>query len=158
MTTSVAEKKSTASNPRQKKLDKFAKENGHPPVAEGIICLDFDGTIRPWGGLHEFPEPFTGVVQWVKDVRASGYKVILFTSRLSAVWHEHEGRDIAKGIMDEVDYLRQYCAKYDIEVDGATAEKIPALAYIDDKAIRFGGNWQDTSAKFDMYVGGKFVG
>lgn len=150
----ASKKKSTASN----QDDAFARENGHPPVAEGVICLDFDSTVRPWGGLRDFPAPFDGVVQWVKDIRSAGYKVILFTSRLSAVWHEAEGRDIATGIMDEVEYLRQYCKKFDIEVDGATAEKIPALVYIDDKAIRFMGNWQDTREKFDMYVGGKFIG
>lgn len=138
----------------QADLDSFAKENGHPPSADKIICLDFDGTIRPWGGLLEFPPPFDGIKEWVALLRDRGYKVILFTSRLSAFWHEAEGRDVASGIAEQVEYLRLYCEKYSIEVDGATAEKIPAVAYLDDKAIRFNGDWSEVIGLFSRYVEG----
>ena len=31
--------------------------------------------------------------------------------------------------------------KYGIEVDGVTAEKLPAVAYVDDRAVEFNGVW-----------------
>lgn len=142
---------------RQEELDDYARSNGHPPVAEGVVCIDFDGTIRSWGGLFDFPDPFPGVVDFIKDIRSRGYKVYLFTSRLSAVWHEHEGRNVPAGIMEQVEYLRQYCQKFDIDVDGATAEKIPSLAYIDDKAIRFDGKWTDVIGLFKKHVEGEAI-
>ena len=93
-------------------------------------------------------------MEWVAKIRGNGYRVILFTSRLSAFWHEAEGREVAKGIFDQLTYLREYCDRYGIEVDGATAEKIPAVAYLDDKAIRFNGEWAETIGLFERYVEG----
>lgn len=149
-----ARKKQTVIDVDQNDLDAFAKANGHPPAADKVVCVDFDGTIRPWSGLFEFPEPFAGIVEWIAKIRGSGYKVILFTSRLSAFWHEAEGRVVAQGILDQLAYLREYCERYGIEVDGATAEKIPAVAYLDDKAIRFNGEWSETIGLFEKYVEG----
>ena len=107
----------------------------HPPVAEKVACVDFDGTIAPWGSMFSFPEPLPGVVEAVKRLKAAGYEVVIFTSRLSSVWHESEGWDHHEATEKQVEYLREYCKRYDIPADGATAEKIPAEVYLDDKAM-----------------------
>ena len=131
------------------KAEQTARKNGHPPVAEGVVCVDFDGTIAPWGDLFGYPEPLPGAKAFLKHLRDEGYTVIIFTSRLSTVWHEHEGRtNVGKAIFEQVEYLRKYCEKYDIIVDGVTAEKIPAEAYIDDKAIEYNGSWRVAKSKF----------
>lgn len=124
-----------------------AKENGHPPVAEGVVCVDFDGTIAPWGDLFGFPEPLPGAKEFLLWLRENGYTIVIFTSRLSTVWHKSEGRDPGYGIFEQVEYLRKYFEKYGLESDHVTAEKIPAIAYIDDKAIFF-QNWSTAGRQF----------
>lgn len=127
------------------------KQNGHPPVAEGVVCVDFDGTIAPFGDLFGFPPPLPGAKEFLTMLRENGYTIVIFTSRLSTVWHAHEGRDPARGIFEQVDYLREYCRRYDIDVDSVTAEKIPAEAYIDDKAIEF-ASWETATLRFNGKV------
>jgi hypothetical protein len=108
----------------------------HPPVAEKVAAVDFDGTIKPWsGGLFGFPEPLPGAVEAVKRLKDAGFKVVIFTSRLSTVWHEAEGWDSHDATLKQVEYIREYCEKFGIDADAVTAEKIPAEVYLDDKAM-----------------------
>lgn len=132
-------------------IEMFAKSNGHPPVAAGVVCVDFDGTISPWGDLFGFPKPLPGAVNFIRWLKKEGYTVVIFTSRLSSVWHAAEGRNPAKGIFEQVEYLQAYVRKYDIPVDSATAEKIPAIAYIDDKAIQY-KSWRQATSSFKRQV------
>lgn len=111
----------------------------HPPIAEKVACVDFDGTIAPWGAMFGFPEPLPGAVEAIRRLKEAGYTVVIFTSRLSRMWHLSEGRDPAEAILAQIKYLSDYCAKYDIPADWATAEKIPAEAYFDDKALGVDG-------------------
>jgi phosphoserine phosphatase len=97
--------------------------------------VDFDGTIAPWGSLFGFPEPNPGAVEAIKRLKDAGYQVVIFTSRLSTVWHEAEGWDTNEATAKQVEYLQEYCRRYGIDADAATAEKIPAEAYFDDKAF-----------------------
>jgi hypothetical protein len=124
-----------------------AKKNGHPPVAEGVVCVDFDGTIAPWGDLFGFPEPLPGAKGFLQSLQDAGYTIVIFTSRLSTVWHSHEGRDVTEGILAQVEYLQEYFRRYELPADSITAEKIPALAYIDDKAIEF-IDWGSAGLRF----------
>lgn len=107
----------------------------HPPVATKVAAVDFDGTIAPWGSLFGFPEPLPGAVEAIRRLKAAGYTVVIFTSRLSPTWHASEGWDHAKATAEQVEYLRQYCERFDIDADAATAEKIPAEVYLDDRAM-----------------------
>jgi hypothetical protein len=131
--------------------DEKVKENGHPPVADGVVCVDFDGTIAPFGDLFGFPPPLPGARDFLLGLKARGFEVIIFTSRLSTVWHAHEGRDPAQGIFAQVAYLTEYFNRYDLPSDGVTAEKIPAIAYIDDKAIEF-TSWESVKYHFNGKV------
>lgn len=125
-----------------------AQSNGHPPVADGVVCVDFDGTIAPWGDLFGFPPPLPGAVDFVNGLTEEGYTVYIFTSRLSKVWLMAEGYDVAEGLFRQATYLQEYCERYGINVAGATAEKVPAIAYIDDKAIAFRGEWRPVASEF----------
>lgn len=130
-----------------------AKYRGHPPVAEGVVCVDFDGTIAPFGDLFGFPPPLPGAKKFLDRLRASGFSIVIFTSRLSTVWHASEGRDPAKGIIEQVTYLQEYFSRYELPADSVTAEKVPAVAYVDDKAIGFRGNWAQSSRQFNKLWG-----
>lgn len=81
-------------------------------------------------------------------LRERGFQIVIFTSRLSTVWHAHEGRDPARGIFEQVQYLQEYFEKYGLEADSVTAEKVPAMAYIDDKAIEF-ASWDTATLRFN---------
>jgi len=130
-----------------------ALTNGHPPVAEGVVCVDFDGTIAPWGDLFGFPPPLPGAKDFLDSLRERGYIIVIFTSRLSTVWHKNEGRDPARGIFEQVTYLQEYFERYGLPADHVTAEKVPAIAYLDDKAIEF-ASWETATLRFNGKVSG----
>ena len=128
------------------------RKNGHPPVADGVVCVDFDGTIAPFGDLFGFPPPLPGAKEFLDGLVEKGMTIVIFTSRLSTVWHAHEGRDPARGIMQQVEYLQEYFRRYDLPADSVTAEKVPAIAYIDDKALEYNGSWDNVSMRFNGKV------
>jgi hypothetical protein len=133
-------------------IENFALANGHPPVAEGVILVDFDQTIRAWGGLFDMTEPYAGAHEFLWELHDAGYRLYLFTSRLSTVWHAHEGRNPTEGIMRQVEFLQEYCDKYKLPFEAMTAEKIPSIAIIDDKAVEFRGDWKKARRRFRMLV------
>jgi len=125
---------------------------GHPKVANGVVCVDFDGTIRPFGDIFAYPEPLPGAKAFLDRLREEGYHIVIFTSRLSTVWHASEGRDPLTGIIEQVGYIQEYFTRFDLPADNITAEKIPAQAYIDDKAIAFRGSWPQAGESFYSLV------
>lgn len=110
------------------------------PSAQKVVCVDLDATIIPWGPLEEIRPPFSGVVRAMTNLREAGFRIVILTSRLSKTWHEHEA--VARGI-DATAFgykqLQLTLAILDaagIPYDDVTSEKVPAVAYFDDKAIR----------------------
>lgn len=110
---------------------------GHPPVADKVIMIDFDGTIKTWGYLFDFPEPFTGVAEFTQMLKRHNYRIGIFTSRLSPTWLE----TVNSTAENHIEYITEYCNKYGIAFDFITSEKMPSQDYIDDKATRFDGDW-----------------
>lgn len=117
----------------------FGMKAGHAPIAEKVVCVDFDSTIFPWGPLIDYEaKPIAGAVNAVRAFVDKGWKVVIFTSRMSHTWLADAGEE------ERVhrDYISYLCARWGIPFDYITGEKIPAQAYIDDKAIEFtGDNW-----------------
>lgn len=133
-------------------IEAFALANGHPPVAHGVVLVDFDQTIRSWGGLFDFTPPYPGAKEFIDELKAKGYTVLMFTSRLSTVWHQSENRDPYMGIMAQLEFLQEYAKRFELDFDGVTAEKVPAIAMIDDKAVEFRGDWTKARRRFRMLV------
>lgn len=121
--------------------DERAIEQGHPPVADGWVCVDFDGTLYPWGYLNAEPQPLDGAVAAMKAFRECGYKIAIFTSRLSPTWYRSEGWNRDDAELEQFTYIANILERDGIPFDKITAEKIPAVAYIDDKAVPFDGDW-----------------
>ena len=107
-------------------------------IADRVVCVDYDGTIVEWGEIDE-PDPVlkTGAREAMVSLRALGYRVVVFTSRLSGLWLDETGRSA----YDQYHYIRDVLNRNDIPFDDITAEKIPACAYIDDMAVAFRGDW-----------------
>lgn len=120
---------------------------GQPPEADKVILVDFDSTLYPFGHMFSAPEPIPGAVKFMNDLKNAGYKVGIFTSRLSETWLKSASQDKLKHIA----YITSVCTRDKIPFDFITAEKIPSEKYIDDKAIRFENNWQEI---WDTYFEG----
>lgn len=87
------------------------------------ICVDFDGVLNEYDGYEEgdLGEPLTGSKEFIKELRKK-YKVVILTSRQKEQvidWLNNNGFPSMK----------------------VTNRKIPAVAYIDDRAIQFKGSY-----------------
>lgn len=119
----------------------MAQLEEHPPVANRIVMVDLDATIQPWGPLQEMRAPHEEVALALRELQESGYTIIIFTSRLSETWlkaeHVERGFPTWQAFRDQqVQYVVDYMERFNLPYDGVTAEKRPAEAYFDDKAVR----------------------
>ena len=94
------------------------------------IVFDFDGVIHSyssgWQGEDIIPdEPVPGIKEAINDIRASGYEVVIVSTRCSS--------------MVGMVAINTWLKNHNIEVDRLTAAKPPAIVYIDDRAICFDG-------------------
>jgi hypothetical protein len=112
--------------------------NGPYPEPRQTLCIDFDGVIYPYshgwadGVITESPVP--GAIEALWSLREAGYAIVIHTTRCREpgqaghirAWLEDHGAPVIWKV---------------------TAEKVPALAYIDDRAVRF-TNWDDIRKRF----------
>ena len=117
------------------------------PRAKRRICVDFDLTLVDWGPLYEVPEPLPGAVEAVQALIDRGYEVVILTSRLSRTWWaEHcidSGMDPDAFGRGQRAVVEESLTRMGLGGLRVTAEKVPALAYIDDRAVPFGGDWRE---------------
>ena len=91
------------------------------------LCIDFDGvlnTYKGYKGENELYEPRQGAKEFL-DRLSEVYTIIIFTTR---------NRDKV------LEWLKQY--ELDQYVHDVTDIKIPAIAYIDDRALKFDGDYE----------------
>lgn len=119
----------------------YGMQNGHSPIAANVVLVDFDATLFPWGPLMNWDaQPIRGAVESVQAIKDAGYTIAIFTSRMSERWLKFAKKDRA----EQYEYVWKMCTKFGIPFDEIIGEKIPAVAYIDDKAIEFtGDNWAE---------------
>ena len=92
-----------------------------------IIAVDFDGTLCERKKFPHIGEPKLELIEWLKEQRANGTKLILWSCR--------ENEDLSAAV--------QWCEKYDLLFDainenvpscGLKTRKVVADLYIDDRA------------------------
>jgi len=118
--------------------DDFYMTHGYAESARRVACIDFDGTLYERRPLYQQPDPLPGAVEAMRRLRASGYRIVIFTSRLSPAWlaETHYTRS------DQLDLIESVLRRDDIPFDEVTSDKPPAEVYVDDRAIRFApGDW-----------------
>jgi len=49
------------------------------------------------------------------------------------------------------DAIKRYLADHDIEVDDVCEHKPAAIIYIDDRAVQFNGNWDETMVSLSEF-------
>lgn len=111
------------------------------------ICVDFDGTLFPWGPLDGDDPPLDGAREFMYRLREAGYYIIIFSSRLSSTWHSEMGWKLQHAWIAQSKHIMQRLDNYDIPYDDITCEKVPARWYIDDRAIEFRGDWAEVEGK-----------
>jgi hypothetical protein len=114
---------------------------------------------QPSQRLH-FIEPEKGFVSaqykiHLGDNRA-GFEIIILTSRMSSTWwHDEAGRrrvDVAKFAAEQTAYVLEYLHRFGIPFDEVTAEKMPALAFFDDTAVRVSPEYPLARAVADFLI------
>jgi len=96
------------------------------------ICIDFDGVIhrysKGWMEGKIYDEPVDGAIEAIKLLQKD-FEIVVLTARSSL----GEKRNVL---------IRKWLKSHGLDVK-ITNIKPPAIAYLDDRAIRFQGNWQD---------------
>jgi hypothetical protein len=109
-----------------------------------IVCIDFDGVVhgysRGWQGEEIYDDVVPGFFEWVERVR-DRFLLVIYSSRSSS----------PAGVEDMKTWLGKQHSKWmrgaglqyparPLEIEFAH-EKPPAFVTIDDRAIRFDGDW-----------------
>ena len=134
------------------------------------IAIDFDGVIhsydKGWQGGVIYGTPIEGVFEAIDGLIKDGYNVFILSTRNSKQIKEWltplimESEWVRDGLGDPNDFMY---AKYSFTVEvipfwwhwfnkfwnkpnvvGITNVKLPAFAYVDDRAICFKGDWNLT--------------
>ena len=110
----------------------------------GTVVIDLDGTICE----HRFPafgEPIAGAREALQRLKAAGYWIIIYTVRTSSYYQEAGLYDPEVHSAEAVSaFLEQHQIPFD---EIWRHDKPPAIAYIDDRAVRLVGdrkrsNWR----------------
>lgn len=104
-----------------------------------IICVDFDRTLCDPDNKppdKRLGPPFPGAKEAMQAFREAGYDICI---------HSCRGSDGPRAVKVMVDWLNYFQIPFD-SVWGQPGKPV-ADFYIDDLAIRFEGNWEDTKRK-----------
>lgn len=115
------------------------------------VAIDFDGVLHPYtkgwtGSVPDDEGPIPGAAATLIALRAAGYKIIVFSTRAD----HHEG----------LVGIQEWLNKWDLFmfVSRVTHEKPPAVAYIDDRAVSFTGDWEHVLSEVERLANGRAHG
>lgn len=104
------------------------------------ILVDFDVPIHRYSkgyfNAQIYDIPTEGAKQALQFLKNEGFEIVIFTTRVSPEEHPETYKVNAQDI-------RNWLDKYGIPFNRVTSEKLLALAYIDDRGVRF-SSWSDT--------------
>lgn len=82
--------------------------------------------VNGWSDGTIYDEPVVGIRETIADLRKNGYEIVIYSTRASST--------------TDIQEMKKWLKKHDIEVDGFVSDKPVALMYVDDRAIPFNGN------------------
>jgi hypothetical protein len=118
------------------------------------VAVDFDGVIhaysRGWQDGTIYDEPIPGAIEGIRALQGR-YAVYVFTSREPvSVCHWLEERDIPATVDLPPDNVPDFWNSQAVVL--VTNRKLPAVAYLDDRAVRF-TDWAAVPAQLDVAGG-----
>lgn len=118
------------------------------------LAVDFDGVIHKyrngWADGSIYDEPFEGAEQFLREKLSSGeWSVFIHSTRsprqiknwLIKKMPNTFGRGQSGWEVKIIPFWTKFWNRND--AIGITKRKLPAIAYIDDRAIKFNGKWED---------------
>lgn len=104
------------------------------PSKRYTVAVDFDGVLHsytsPWFAADVIPDPpVPGAIEWLRQI-SERFEVVIHTTRGDT--------------SDSRAAIRKWLSHYGWEGAASvriTNEKVPALVYLDDRAIRFTGTF-----------------
>ena len=121
--------------------EELRNNEGYSNNKLGRILIDLDRTIhsyeKSWSDGSLYGHVLSGSKEAI-DKLSVDYEIVIFTSRLSQEAHPLEVRKEQKRLISE------WLGNNNIYFDHITADKLPGIYYIDDRAIRFEGDWKAT--------------
>jgi len=138
------------------------------------IAIDFDGVIhaysKGWQDGSCYDVPITGVFEAIDNLFATGYNVFILSTRNSRQikrWikeHAYDSDYTYNGMGGDPDDFRYPKYSFTVEVIpfwkkfwnkknvlGITRRKLPAHCYVDDRAVRFDGNWETAQNNIQFF-------
>jgi hypothetical protein len=109
------------------------------------ISIDFDGVIhkysKGWCDGSIYDDEVEGAFETMARLQMEGYRLVILTAR------DDENLPLVKEWFEKK--RAKYMYLYDIVVNSVeiTNKKTPAIAYIDDRGVRF-TNWSDIKKYF----------
>ena len=110
------------------------------------IMIDLDGVVHRYskgfddGTLYDDPMP--GAKEFIDSMKDI-YEIVIFTARVSTT-------KIRFAPASSIKYVEEWLNKHNIYFDLVTSDKLPAIAYIDDRAIEFKGDWNYVRERFEI--------
>ena len=107
------------------------------------IAVDFDGVLhgysKGWSDGTIYDPPVPGAAEAMQKLKELGHTLYIFTTRTNPIFKDKEASNAQKKAVE------QWLKDYQIPFDKVwTFGKPMADIFIDDRAIGFRGNWNQT--------------
>jgi hypothetical protein len=124
----------------------YVGDAGISDTGARVVAVDFDGVINSYKsggqGPTETDEPVLSAAESLKTLYNRGYKVVIFSTRANT----REGIDTIR------EYLRKHTENNELaDTIEITGQKPIADMYIDDRAIPFNGDWEETLKRIEEF-------
>lgn len=118
-------------------------------MSKPTVALDFDGVVHSytsgWKGADVIPDPPTeGAREAIAELRET-YRVVIFSTRAARDSSRPDENDEPGTLPIGLTAIYEWLQRHGIRVDGVSAEKPKAILYVDDRAFRFAGRWDDVA-------------